>query len=383
VKKESDWDAELRWSDNRELVGKASSLIWLVFLIVPLSALWSEHGASVTHVVVTIAAAAVFAALFCTLALLPNERTDSISRPVLLVVVMAMWGLTIFLVFFDAPAWDYEFLFTVFPAVHLLGRRRLTVGGIAVGALVVGLVAGLDYTDLALVGLLCVGTGISGVGIMRLLEANDALRRAHTDQARAAVAEERLRFARDLHDLLGHSLSVISLKTEVAGRLLTTDPRRADQEITEIQEIARRALREVREAVGGYRSATVAVELAGARTALAAAGITWQEDIAAVDLPNEVEAALAWTLREGVTNVVRHARATSCDLGLHVAEEQVTVTVDDDGTGGAATREGSVVYGHGLGGLGERVAAVAGRLDAGPRPDGGFSLRVSVPLGAS
>jgi two-component system sensor histidine kinase DesK len=381
--KEADGDNELRWSGHRELVGKASSLIWLVFLIIPLASLTSEHGASVVHLVVTVGAVVVFAALFCTLVLLPDERCNSIPRPVLLVVVMAMWGLTIFLVFFDRPVWDYEFIFSVFPSVHLLGRRRLAVAGIAVGAIVVGVVAGLDYVDVALVGLLCVGTGVSGYGVSRLIEANDALRRAHTDQARAAVAEERLRFARDLHDLLGHSLSVISLKTEVAGRLLGADPGRAQQEITEIQEIARRALREVREAVGGYRLATVAVELAGARTALAAAGIKWQEDITTVDLPGEVEAALAWTLREGVTNVVRHARATSCDLHLHVVEKQVMVTVNDDGDGADVTGAGAVVYGHGLGGLGERVAAIAGRLDAGPRPDGGFSLQVSVPLGAS
>jgi two-component system sensor histidine kinase DesK len=382
VEERADAYNQLKRSGRGELLGRASPLIWLVFLVVPLGELWSDHGTSITHDIVTVAAVAVFAALFCTLALLPDERRTSISPSVLLVVVTAMWALTIFLVFFDRPAWDYEFIFSIFPASRLLGFWWLTVGGITAGALVVGLLSGLDTTDLALVGLLCVGVGISGFGVSRLIEANETLYRAHADQARAAVAEERLRFARDLHDLLGHSLSVISLKTEVAGRLLATDPGRAGQEITEIQEITRRALREVREAVGGYRLATVAVELAGARTALAAAGISWQEDITTVDLPREVEAALAWTLREGVTNVVRHARATSCALCLQVVEEQVTVSVTDDGTGGASNGD-ALVYGHGLGGLGERVAAIAGRLDAGPRPDGGFSLRVSVPIGAS
>jgi two-component system sensor histidine kinase DesK len=369
---------------SRELAGKATPLIWLVFLIVPLLEL-STRERSAVHLIVTIAACVVFAALFGVMVLLPDERVDNMSRSVLLSIVVAMWGLTIFLVFYSSPSWDYEFLFTVYPALHLLGRRVWTVLAIAVAALVVGATSGLDWGDIVVVDFLVFGVGVSAYGVSRLITANETLKAAQVDQARAAVAEERLRFARDLHDLLGHSLSVITLKTEVAGRILPTDPERAGQEIAEIQEVARRALREVREAVGGYRQATVEVELAGARTALAAASIRWQEDVAAVDLPCDVETALAWTIREGVTNVVRHSAAATCFLSLWTGAGEVVVTVADDGvgSGAAVTSEGALACGNGLIGLGERVAAVGGRIEAGPRTGGGFELRVTLPLSES
>ncbi|HLI02200.1 MAG TPA: sensor histidine kinase, partial [Acidimicrobiales bacterium] len=238
----------------------------------------------------------------------------------------------------------------------------------------VGLTAGLGAVDILFVMLLIAGTATSVFGVSRLIEANHALKRAQADEARIAVAEERLRFARDLHDLLGHSLSVITLKSEVASRLMAADARRATQEVGEIHQIARQALREVREAVNGYRQATIAIELAGARTALAAAGIRWHEEIDSVELPEDSEAVLAWALREGVTNVVRHARATSCAVTLVADEDEVTATVSDDGRA-----DGPVTFGNGLGGLGERVAAVGGTFSAGPRPGGGFRLRVTVP----
>jgi two-component system sensor histidine kinase DesK len=229
------------------------------------------------------------------------------------------------------------------------------------------------------------GVGLAFVSFTRLTEANEALRRAQDDQARVAVAEERLRFSRDLHDLLGHSLSVITLKSEVAGRLLANQPGPAAQEVAEIEVVARQALREVREAVTGYRRATLAVELAGARRALAAAGIAWDEDIAPIAPPAEVEGPLAWALREGVTNVIRHSGGRSCRLSLRVIGPDAVITVTDEGALSAAPGVPSapappILLGNGLRGLGERLALAGGRLDVGPVAAGGFRLRASVPL---
>lgn len=215
------------------------------------------------------------------------------------------------------------------------------------------------------------------MGFFRLLEANASLEQAQEDKAKAAVAEERLRFARDLHDLLGHSLSVIALKSEVAGRLLAIDGERAAAEVAEIEQVARQALREVREAVGGYRQTTLAIELAGARTALTAGQITWTEAVdTALDLPEAVEAALAWTIREGATNVLRHSQAATCALHVEVVASKATVMVTDDGIGGNG------VCGNGIRGLRERVLALGGSLESGRGPEGvGYRLAASVPIG--
>ncbi|TME45085.1 MAG: sensor histidine kinase, partial [Chloroflexi bacterium] len=145
--------------------------------------------------------------------------------------------------------------------------------------------------------------GVSAVAGRLLIQANQQLSMAREQIGRLAVGEERLRFARDLHDLLGHSLSVIALKSELAGRLIQSTPGLAAHEVEDIEKVARDALREVREVVAGYRQPTLAAELAGAREALTAAGIEFRVDQDHAALPPAVEAVLAWAVREGVTNV--------------------------------------------------------------------------------
>jgi two-component system sensor histidine kinase DesK len=365
-------------ADNRRarLMGRSVGLIWLVFLIEPLSAALGDDRTLGGHKVLVVAVCVLFVIAFAALSLLSDGLRARLPRSVLAGVVVSMWILTIFLVAYDRPVWDYEFIFSVFPAMRLTSHRALTVGGVAALAVVVGATAHLDSGDIFFVAVIICAAGISMVGVVRLVDANLALHAAQADRARIAVAEERLRFARDLHDLLGHSLSVITLKSEVAGKVLAADPVRAGVELDEIQVLARRALREVREAVSGYRMATLAVELAGARSALSAAGVTWDEDLTSTELPGEVESALAWSLREGVTNLIRHARATTCTLCLMVDGESATMTVTDDGVG----HDGASAPGNGLRGLGERLVAVGGRLEVGPDPGGGYRLRASVPL---
>src|SRR3984893_5286907 len=216
--------------------------------------------------------------------------------------------------------------------------------------------------------------GLAAVAGRLLLDANRQLSLAREQIARLAVGEERLRFARDLHDLIGHSLSVIALKSELAGRLIKNTPGLAAHEVEDIEKVARDALREVREAVAGYRQPTLAAELAGAHEALTAAGIAFSVDQDRVALPPAVEAVLAWTVREGVTNVMRHSQAKRCAIRIMKKDGRATVDVVDDGRGGLPEA------GSGLHGLQERVLERGGTLTAEPLPHEGFRLRVMLPI---
>jgi two-component system sensor histidine kinase DesK len=228
----------------------------------------------------------------------------------------------------------------------------------------------------------------AGIGLLILVMRdlrirNDQLREARKELAELAVAEERERFARDLHDLLGHSLSVIALKAELAGRLLPERVDEAATEIAELESVARSALTEVRDAVSGYRQPTLDGELEGARMALSAAGI----DTAVVRAPGKldptVESVLAWAVREGATNVIRHSRARRCTVRISSGSEDAAVEVVDDGAGPVVSGVNGNGDGHGLEGLAERARLMGGGVEAGARPGGGYRLAVRVPLPAS
>ncbi|GAA3103129.1 sensor histidine kinase [Streptomyces echinatus] len=201
--------------------------------------------------------------------------------------------------------------------------------------------------------------------------------RAREIEARLAVAEERLRFGRDLHDVLGRNLSVISLKSELAVQLALRKRPEAVEQMIEVQRIAQESQREVRAVVRGYREADLGAELAGAQGVLAAAGIACEVRAEATGLPAEVQSALGWVVREAATNVLRHGDASRCEVGLEVVEGHVVLTVENDG---AVTSGGS--GGSGLAGLRERLAAVNGTLEAGLTGTGRdrFRLVAEVPL---
>ena len=206
------------------------------------------------------------------------------------------------------------------------------------------------------------------------------LRQTRAELARVAVAEERLRIARDLHDLLGHSLSLITLKAELSRRMLDTDTASAAREMGELEAVARQSLSDVREAVAGYRQPDLVAELGAARQLLCAAGLSCQISTpAGLSLPADVDTALAWTVREGITNVVRHARATCAAVTVTVTTAdgggRVIAAITDNGTGPLAGPAGS-----GLAGLSERVRQLGGNLMAGPAPAGGFRLQVTIPV---
>jgi two-component system sensor histidine kinase DesK len=214
----------------------------------------------------------------------------------------------------------------------------------------------------------------------------DTLRDTRAELARMAVANERLRIGRDLHDLLGHSLSLITVKAELAGRLIDSNPDRAAREIAELQTVARRSLGEVRAAVTSYRQPSLAAELAEARQMLAAAGMDCRIAApAAVDLAPDVDELLAWMVREGATNAVRHSGARIVTITVTTAAGELIAEVTDDGTGPVRSAERSADgHGSGLAGLAERARKAGAQFTAGEGlGGGGFRILVRVPASQS
>ncbi|MFF4228642.1 sensor histidine kinase [Streptomyces sp. NPDC001820] len=203
------------------------------------------------------------------------------------------------------------------------------------------------------------------------------LREARDVQARLAVAEERLRFGRDLHDVMGRNLAVIALKSELAVQLARRGRPEAVDQMAEVQIIAQDSQREVRDVVRGYREADLSVELEGARGVLAAAGITCTVRSGDAELPAGIQSALGWVVREATTNVLRHGDARRCTISLRTADDTALLVVENDGAAEAAAG----TPGSGLAGLRERLSAVDGTLEAGPARGGRFRLTASVPLG--
>ncbi|GAA3116215.1 histidine kinase [Planomonospora alba] len=194
-------------------------------------------------------------------------------------------------------------------------------------------------------------------------------------QAQLAVTEERLRFARDLHDLVGHSLSAIAVKSEVAARLAGADPGRAAAEMDQVRGLAREALKEIRTAVRGYRTVDLEAELRSMIAVLEAGGIRCALEAPPDGLPEESATLLAWVAREGTTNVLRHSAATRCRISVAVHGGTAVLEMVNDGVTRAGTRGGT-----GLIGLSERLSPSGGTITAGADGKGGFSLRAEVPL---
>ncbi|MFF3317065.1 sensor histidine kinase [Streptomyces sp. NPDC003035] len=249
--------------------------------------------------------------------------------------------------------------------------------GAAVAAMGVGPGEALGYA----LGILLAGGGlVAACGFSAwLMKMVWELERSKELKARLAVAEERLRFGRDLHDVMGRNLAVIALKSELAVQLARRERPEAVDQMIEVQRIARESQREVRDVVRGYREADLRVELEGARGVLSAAGITCAMDSTDVDLPPEVQSALGWVVRETTTNVLRHGDASRCVISLRKKDGAVLLTVENDGV-----REvpGPRAGGSGLAGLRERLSAVDGTLEAGPGDGGTFlvTARVRVPV---
>lgn len=199
------------------------------------------------------------------------------------------------------------------------------------------------------------------------------LSKANEEIEHLAKLAERERIARDLHDVLGHTLSVITLKSELAGKLIERDPERAGKEIREVEEISRKALSEVRDAIRGYRAKGLAAELTQAKATLETAGVSVQLEAATtLQIPAMQESVLSLAVREGVTNVVRHARASSCRLRLEQQNGSCRLEISDDGQGCVN------VEGNGLRGMRERVEMIGGTLERSNKS--GTRLLITLPL---
>ena len=352
-------------------LGRLFMVAWLAFFIYPLGAFLTDRLSTETRtygLLLLLALAALWAWFWTRIIGGPDRRY----------VVPAIVAATLILTVFTLrtpPQYGSLFLYAVIMAGAAFPWRRAVPALVllAVLAAAIELIRGESVTASTGQFLNDLLVGFAAVAGRLLVQANQQLSQAREQIARLAVGEERLRFARDLHDLLGHSLSVIALKSELAGRLIKNTPGLAAHEIEDIEKVARDALREVREAVTGYRQPTLAAELAGAHEVLTAAGIEYHVDHDHVPLPPAVEAVLAWTVREAVTNVMRHSHAKRCSLRIINKDGHATIEVVDDGRGGTPAA------GSGLRGLEERVRERGGTLIAGPLPHEGFRLRVTLP----
>lgn len=198
--------------------------------------------------------------------------------------------------------------------------------------------------------------GVSNIFYCEMGRKNARLRLSQKEVSHLAAVAERERIARDLHDLLGQSLSLITIKAELAGRLFDLDPDRSRREIKDLERVSREALQEVRKAVSGFRHAGWSGELKNTRLALKAAGVKLQTDIADIPLTLSQETVLAMVLREAVTNIIRHAHAQHCQIELSLCTDELQLCIQDDGRGGR------IVPGNGLSGMRERIEQLNGHL---------------------
>lgn len=268
-----------------------------------------------------------------------------------------------------------------------LRRAILAAGTVLVLALLASLLAeSRQMRFLFLLPLLTAGLPVTIGSIMdaRLRRSRQELLRKQEEVEHMATIAERERISRDLHDLLGHSLSLIALKAELAGKLADRNQDACKREIADIEATARQALGEVRSAVSGYRESGLAHALASARASLAAADVELDERVERVQLAPAAEHVVALALREAVTNVVRHAGARRCTLSLVMEQDSAVLRVKDDGV---RLRDVSDLRelrrGNGLSGMQERAAAIGGKLALAVAATSGLALELRVPAGAA
>lgn len=334
------------------------------------------------------AAAATAAALAFTGAVLTRFGHGPVPRAAAPALLAGLAGLALVTTVAWAPAWGQLFvLLAVAVGAVVTGRRAqwlllgITVaagGAVALSTGEAGPSTGVMPTIIT--------TGLAGLGtyaVYQLFAVIGELRCTQDELARLAVSAERERFARDLHDMLGHTLSVIVVKAEAVRRLAPVDGAAAATHAGDIETIGREALTDIRRAVSGYRGAGLERELGRARTALEAAGVglSVRRD-GAPELPEETDEILGWVVREGVTNVIRHARAQSCTVSLTPAAGGVRLTIEDVSSDPRPDRRPDrpgATGGVGLIGLRERVNAGGGRLET-TLSEHGFRICAELPV---
>jgi two-component system sensor histidine kinase DesK len=353
--------------------GLMFAAIWLFYLLSPLTAAWDRGG---LRGAVGIAATLVFAAIYLTVFMRMRwRRTGSPFRPPMrasqgVVVVLAMVALAVVMCATIGQKGDAAAVYIAVTCVMCLQTRWAWLASVAVA--LTAYAATLWVPDWHRDEGILFGTLVATLaiwGISQSINRNIEVLAVREENARLALGDERNRFARDLHDILGHSLTVITVKAELANRLIDVDADRAKAELADLERLSRDALADVRRAVEGYRELTLPGELARARTALSAAEIEADLPNSTDGVPSDARELFAWAVREGITNVIRHSGARRCSviLGEHEVE------VRDDGRGAEVAGAGN-----GITGLRERASALGGSvITQSLHP--GFSLRVVLP----
>jgi two-component system, NarL family, sensor histidine kinase DesK len=386
-------DEVIRESGVTVPIWRLYQLFWLLIcLYFPLAAMVSKPDTWLRFAVGSLVL--LFFAVSYTWIMWPHPasrgaRTPGRSRLSLLLLIALCLQVTVFSLL-DGPAWLWSFLGVSAIAGVVLPMRRAGVVVVFLTALPLLItlithrgVVGIDWWWLIALMLVVRGLGLDMIGVSRLFSALRELHAARRELARLAVIEERERLSRDLHDLLGQTLSVITLKSELARGLITEDPARCAQELTEIEHVGRMTLREVRKTVAGYRQPRLSSELDGARQLLEAAGISSSIQELPGELPRPLDAVLAWSVKEGVTNVLRHSRARHCLLRFTQEQSWIGLELLNDRAGMEDAGTQCIGLGSGLVGLWERVNELGGTMEAGTlllEGEPHFRLRVGLPM---
>jgi two-component system sensor histidine kinase DesK len=347
-------------------------LVWLPLLAIPLFDLADALPLALAQVAVLVTIAGA-----CVVAVLTGRPHDQGVTPYVALAVLAaavatasVWG--------DGWLVPWTLLAITTPAVLRGWPLVAAIPLVAAGSMVAARADGASSATFWIGGAGVLLAAVATASFLRLLETIEELRRTREALARAAVAEERERFSRDLHDLLGHTLSVMVVKAEAVRRLVRHDPDQAAEHAADIERVGREALHDVREAVQATRAPSLVDALDGARRALDSAAIAPEVAVAETRLPDATDQVLAWVVREATTNVLRHSGADSCRIELADERGRLRLTVSDDGVGGPPPggRRG------GLDGLRRRVEEVGGVLEVHPGPEG-FRLVAEVPAAVS
>jgi two-component system sensor histidine kinase DesK len=342
------------------------TLVYLIFVFVPMLFLPAVNWTSIA------------ASVLATLAFVPiyvSALLGARRRPLLPIAAVAAIGLA--LIPFN-PGGNTFIIYTLAMAGAMLPpRRALLVSGAAWLLLVLAFWLGRydGVTTAAYAGMSFVVGGMVLLGTIfgQIQQRQDAeLRLSQDEVKRLATLAERERIARDLHDLLGHTLSVVVLKSELAGKLLDRDAPAARQQIREVEDVARTALAEVRQAVSGIRHSGLLAELAACRLTLLSAGVSLDQQLQPLTLQTPVDAALSLCLREAITNVLRHADARRVEIAIEADGPTLCLSIRDDGRGGI------IAEGNGLLGIRERLSAINGSVDIASAAGEGSVLRIRV-----
>jgi len=355
---------------HRHLLPEQHFLGWTPYFWLPYMGFlflnWLFRPVGALELVATLTVAAVFLVLYFRAYWVPRERlilhASGIAALGLMLTPLNAGGLALIV---------YAAAF----AAQIMPMRR--------GAVFLGVVLGLALIEcqwLAMswiawtpVMVIAASVGITNFYFIDRHKKDRALKASQEEIQRLGALAERERIARDLHDLLGHTLSVIALKSELAGRLLAQDSDAAGREIRDVEQVSRDALEQVRQAVTGYRSTGLQAELKSARSALQAAEVEVEVEGDGGELPINIEVLLGMLLREAVTNIIRHARARHCRIALSRGAGSIGMRIEDDGRGGR------ILEGNGLRGMRQRLQGVGGKLAINSGPGTRLDLQIPLP----